>query len=128
MNKSLTISSKLPVSWAFLGNICLYRVIYIRLFSRREDSAWHLLTEGMKSGGNFKKDVNVFINFQLTNKRAKLAKIVRKARKDSKIHKYIINQNGAIKVKVSDQDNYIEVNSELSFNNLLRPEVFHDAN
>ena len=100
----------------------------IRLFSRREDSAWHLLTEGMKSGGNFNREVNVFINFQLTNKRAKLAKIVRKAKKDSKIHKYIINQNGAIKVKISDQDNYTEVNSELSFNNLIRPEVFHDAN
>ena len=89
----------------------------IRLNNRKHGSAWHSLCEGMMTGksvpgGNFDKDVNLFLNFQLTKKRAKLAKAVRLARKEKRIHKFYINQNGVIKVKRTIEDNYAEVKSE----------------
>ena len=96
----------------------------IRLNDRKNGSAWHNLSEGMMtgkstSGGNFVKEVNLFLNFQLTQKRAKLARVVRLARKDKKIYKFYINQNGVIKVKKTVADNYIEVKSEFDLNRII---------
>merc|ERR1712055_1119619 len=86
--------------------------------SRQEGSAWHVITEGMRTGKNYSLNENftkdrVYINYQLTNKRAQLAMAVRKARTDKHIHKYYIDQNGVIKIrKTADKDdNYIKVNS-----------------
>ena len=99
----------------------------IRLGNRRQGSAWHILTEGMmtgknpSSGINFDKGVNLYLNFQLTKKRAKLAKAVRQARTAQKIFKYYINQNGIIKVKKTNtfNDKYIEVKSEAQLNTMI---------
>ena len=77
-----------------------------------------MMTGKSTSGGNFVKDVNLFLNFQLTQKRAKLAKAVRLARKDKKIYKFYINQNGVIKIKKTVADNYIEVKSEFHLNSI----------
>ena len=65
-----------------------------------------MMTGKSVPGGNFDKDVNLFLNFQLTKKRAKLAKAVRLARKEKRIYKFYINQNGVIKVKRTVEDNY----------------------
>ena len=91
----------------------------IRLASRQQGSAWNIITEGMRTGKNsvskqnFTRD-NVYINYQLTEKRAKLAMLVRKARTDKIIHKYYITENGIIKVKrtADKEDGYVEVKSE----------------
>ena len=99
----------------------------IRLSNRKEGSAWHILTEGMKTGKNsdtgknFARGVNVFINYQLTKKRAKMAMLVRKARTAQKIHKYYINQNGEIKVKKTNDENdkYVKVISETHLNSII---------
>ena len=64
------------------------------------------------AGDLFDKDVNRYLNFHLTKERAKLAKLVRQARKEKKIHKYYINQNGVIKIKRTSADIYTEVKSE----------------
>ena len=98
----------------------------IRLANRQEGSSWHIITEGMRTGKNsdtkqnFTKD-NIYINFQLTDKRAKLAMAVRKARTDKHIHKYYITQNGVIKVrKTADkEDSYIEVKSEAHLHTII---------
>ena len=98
----------------------------IRLASRQEGSAWEILTEGMRTGKNastnenFSKD-NVYINYQLTNKRGKLAMAIRKAKSAETIHKYYINQNGVIKVKKTSakEDKYIEVTSEAHLNSII---------
>ena len=100
----------------------------IRLNNRKEGSAWHILTEGMMTGKNpdtgknFERGVNLFINFQLTNKRAKLAKAVRQARTKQQIHKYYINQNGKIKVKATNDPDakYMEVKSEAHLSSILK--------
>ena len=95
----------------------------IRMNDRKYGSAWHALSEGMMTGkyagDSFDKDVNLFLNFQLTKKRAKLAKAVREARKEQKIHKFYINQNGIIKIKKSSTDNYAEVTSETHLNSII---------
>ena len=98
----------------------------IRLGSRQEGSAWQIITEGMRTGKNsatqtnFTRD-NVYINYQLTDKRAKLAMAVRKARTAKNIHKYYITQNGVIKVKKSadKEDSYIEVKSETYLSRII---------
>ena len=98
----------------------------IRLASRQEGSSWHIITEGMRTGKNsdtkqnFTKD-NIYINYQLTDKRAKLAMAVRKARTDKHIHKYYITQNGVIKVrKTADrEDSYVEVTSEAHLHTII---------
>ena len=98
----------------------------IRLASRQEGSSWHIITEGMRTGKNFDtkqnftKD-NIYINYQLTDKRAKLAMAVRKARTDKHIHKYYITQNGVIKVRrtADKEDSYIEVKSEAHLNTII---------
>ena len=77
--------------------------------------------KNLSSGINFDKGVNLYLNFQLTKKRAKLAKAVRQARTAQKIFKYYINQNGVIKVKKTNDSNdkYIEVKSEAQLNTMI---------
>ena len=64
---------------------------YILTFvNRKEDSAWDRVTSCMyagksgREGESMKKDINVFLNVQLTKTRADLAKIIRKARFDER--------------------------------------------
>ena len=99
----------------------------IRLGSRQEGSAWQILTEGMRTGKNsatnqnFSRD-NLYINYQLTNKRAKLAMQVRKARSAENIYRYYVNQNGVIKVKktAATEDKYVEVTSEAHLETIIK--------
>ena len=75
----------------------------------------------MRTGDNFVKDVNVFINYMLTKERSELAKKVRAAKTAKKINKYFIDQNGRIKVKKTGdaEKNYHEVKSEDDLNHLI---------
>ena len=63
---------------------------------------------------NFSQD-NVFLNFQLTKKRNELNKTVRQAKKDKKISKYGVDQNGrtTVKVKANSKWDVITSNSDL---------------
>ena len=56
-------------------------------------------------------DKNVFLNFQLTKKRAELAKYVRKAKVDKKIVKYGTDQNGKTTIKVLHNSPWVAVSS-----------------
>ena len=96
----------------------------IRINDRKAGSAWHTITEGMMTGklpggGTFAKEVNLFLNFQLTKKKATLAKAVRVARKEQKIAKFYINQNGVIKIKKTNTDIYTEVKSLDHLNSMI---------
>ena len=70
-------------------------------------SNWDTLTSAMRTGENMVKEVNVFMNYQLTPSRSALAKEVRKAKNEKKIDKYSVDQNGRIKVKPKTGDNRI---------------------
>jgi len=68
-------------------------------------SSWEELSTYLTNGKNREgrlctTDSNVFINFQLTPLRQKLAKAIREARWSKKIERDSVNQNGQFKVKV----------------------------
>ena len=88
----------------------------VRIVNMRSGSAWSVLAAGMLTGrnnvtkSNFTQD-NVFLNFQLTKKKNGLLSLVRKAKKDKKISKYGVDQNGKVTLKVKATSRWEEVTS-----------------
>ena len=82
----------------------------MRIHNRKPNSAWDVLAAGMLTGKNsetrnyFDKDVNVFLNFQLTAARAKLLEEVKKERKSKRITSYGVDQNGKVTVRVGKKE------------------------
>ena len=73
----------------------------------------------MMKASSMDKRVNVFLNFQLTKKRAALAKAVRKAKSDGNMAGYSVDQNGKIKIKKNGEHTYKAVNSVENMNGML---------
>ena len=71
----------------------------LRVINRKPGSNWEALTSAMMTGEKVQKEVNVFLNYQLTPTRSALAKEVRTAKQEKKIDKYSVDRNGRIKVK-----------------------------
>ena len=67
-------------------------------------SAWDDLSWGMRTGKGF-SNKNIFINFMLTARRTELSKQVRQSKKEKKIAKCSIDQNGKIYIKQVGGDN-----------------------
>ena len=61
---------------------------------------WDHLTTDIKQGG--KKEVGLYANFQLTNKRNSLMYHLRSMKKEGKISKLFSNENGQLGLKVSN--------------------------
>ena len=61
---------------------------------------WDHLTTDIKQGG--KKEVGLYANFQLTNKRNSLMYHLRSMKKEGKISKLFSNENGQLGLKVYD--------------------------
>ena len=59
--------------------------ILVRFWNRKEGSPWDHLTTEIKKGG--KKEVGLYANFQLTNKRNSLMYHLRSMKKEGKISK-----------------------------------------
>jgi hypothetical protein len=76
---------------------------YVLRFNYRnpDDSAWPKLVKAMKDGGD--KDVNFFVNFNLTRERLALLKEVRVKKKSKQLEKYSIDENGAIKIRIQSR-------------------------
>ena len=74
----------------------------MKQYSVMEELSWMMLT------GKEYYDKNIFINFMLTDRRTELSKQVRMAKKDRKIAKYSIDQNGKVWIKKigNDKDFY----------------------
>ncbi len=70
----------------------------IRFTNRGVNSPWHKLIEAMGEGGD--RNFNLFLNFNLTRKRLALLSDVRKYKKEKKIEKYDVNQNGQISIRI----------------------------
>ena len=88
--------------------------------NRKPGSAWDDLTAAMMKSSNMDKRVPVFLNFQLTEKRAALAKAVRKAKSEERIAGYSVDQNGKIKIKkVGEKKKYEVINSEEELHSYL---------
>ena len=70
----------------------------IRFTDRGVNSPWHKLVEAMGEGGDRK--FNLYLNFNLTRKRLALLSDVRRYRKEKKIEKYDVNENGQISIRI----------------------------
>ena len=76
----------------------------ISIHNRSPLSSWDMITRGMMSAeNNFTRD-NIFINFQLTQRRGEICKEVRKAKKEGIVKSYEIDANGRIFVKYVGPD------------------------
>ena len=93
----------------------------IRINNRNNGTAWDTLANGMvtgklgtgEAGINFDRNLNVYLNFQLTRKRMAIShqcRLLLKDKENKPIGKYSVNQNGKITVrKVSGQGKWLEV-------------------
>ena len=91
----------------------------IRIMNVKPGSAWEDLTACMMKGTNMDRRVPVYINYQLTDRRAALAKAVRIAKADAKISGYSVDQNGRIKIRQNGGQNYENVKSVEHLNGVL---------
>lgn len=70
--------------------------VLISVWNRKEGSAWSRINEGIKSGVN--PDLNVYCNYQLTNRRSGLLFEARQLKRDKKISNYT-DENGQIQIR-----------------------------
>ena len=94
--------------------------IVVRIWNRAPGSAWNRLVEEVKKGG--KKEINVYANFQLTNKRNNIMYHLRTLKKEGKINKLYSNENGQISFKVKEQSSKVKV-TYFSVNKLDLPKT-----
>ena len=85
--------------------------------NRKPGSAWDVITTGMRRG--FSTNHNIYINYQLTDRRISLSKEVKQAKKDNLIKKYSIDSNGKIWVKALNKDIFNEVTSKDSLQKII---------
>ena len=92
----------------------------LKVWNRKRFSAWDALTEGMLTGKTFSPQ-NIFINFMLTPKRTELSKQVRQAKKDNRIKKYSVDQNGKFHIKkLGNDDRFHPVSSNKDLEELTK--------
>ena len=85
--------------------------------NRKPGSAWDIITTGMRKG--FEGNHNIFISYQLTDRRIALSKEVKIAKKDKLIKKFSIDANGKIWIKPLNKDYFKEVISKESLQKLI---------
>ena len=106
---TVTIPEKDIVACHRIGRNKESHTYILSVANRKPGSAWESITAGMRKG--FKDNSNIFINYQLTNRRIEISKAVKKAKKDRLITKYSIDANGKIWVKPLNNDDFKEVTS-----------------
>ena len=98
----------------------------LRVTNMVPGSAWDILASCLftgrckKTNHVVKKEVNAFINFQVTPRRGNLLKAARLERRSNRQFKYGVDQNGRITVKVNEYCDFVAVRSEESLQELIR--------
>ena len=72
------------------------------LWNKTPGSCYSKLCDAIKSGKN--SEMNVFFNFQLTRRRNSLLYEIRKLKRDKRLHRFYVNENGAITIVVKEGD------------------------
>ena len=72
--------------------------VVLRIWNRKEGSAWESLVSKIKSSEN--SEFNVYFNFHLTAKRSTLLYECRMLKEEVKIHRFFSDENGSTKLKV----------------------------
>ena len=89
-------------------------------------SAWDSLASGLFAGKCkrtnqvVRKEVNAYINFQVTPKRGNLLKAARLERKNNRQLKYGVDQNGRVTIQVNPFCNFEVVKSVEDLQELVR--------
>ena len=97
----------------------------IRLWNRKQHSAWEQLTAGLLTGrnaltGNNFTSAPLYINYQLTPARGEVVKVVREAKRGKRLHKYNVDANGRCFVQLVDRrSQWKEVKSEEDLKRLV---------
>ena len=73
----------------------------------------------MMKASNMERTVPVYLNFQLTERRAELAKSVRKAKSERRVAGYSVDQNGKIKIKKNGGARYVPVRPVEQLNDMI---------
>jgi len=76
--------------------------VVLRVWNRKEGSAWSQICDKIKSGVNI--ELNVYLNFQLTRQRSSLLHAVRQLKKEKKVSKFYVDENAKIQIKVKEND------------------------
>ena len=97
----------------------------IRIWNRKQLSAWELLMAGLmtgrnpQTGSNF-TNVPLYINYQLTPTRGELVKVVRQVKWGKGLHKYHVDANGRCFVQMVDRHSpWKEVKDEKEVKRML---------
>lgn len=76
--------------------------IIVRVWNRRQNSAWNSLLSSIKMGGKQeKKSMNLFLSFHLTKRRSELVKELKKQKRAGRIFKFSTDENGVIAFRTS---------------------------
>ena len=98
----------------------------LRVTNMLPGSAWDSLASCLftgrckKTNQMVKKEVNAYINFQVTPRRGNLLKAARLERRTNRQFKYGVDQNGRITVKVNEYCDFEVVRSEERLQELIR--------
>ena len=101
--------------------------IIVRIWNRKQGSAWSRLTNEIKSGG--KLNVHLFANFHLTRHRSSLLYHLRSLKKSGKITKLFSNENGQLSFKLNETSKKIHVTfSSTGKNDFPKTLTFEEIN
>ena len=84
--------------------------IIVRVWNVAPRSAYKLLVDRIKSGKN-KKEIPVFVNFQLTKRRSTILFHLRSLKREGKIFKYYSDENGNISLRVKEGGSKLKLTS-----------------
>ena len=76
--------------------------VILRLWKTSHGSSWHRLVDKIKSGVN--SGFNVYFNFHLSRRRNNLMYEIRKLKMAGKLHKFFVDENGQISVRIGETD------------------------
>ena len=84
--------------------------IILRVWNVSPKSAFRLLVDRVKSGKG-KKEIPIFLNFQLTKRRSTILFHLRTLKREGKIFKYYSDENGTISVRVKEGGSKVKLTS-----------------
>ena len=101
--------------------------VVLRLWNKRAGSAYADMVKAIKLGKNL--EMNVYFNFQLTRRRSNLMYEIRKLKREQKIFKYYVNENGDMFIVINEGDTKKRITfgetERQNFRTLTKEELLH---
>lgn len=94
--------------------------VLLKLWNRKEKSAWANLKSAIRKGGD--KQLQVFGNFQMTARRSGIIFELRQLKKSNKIFKFSSDENGTIWYQKTDKDKSTRITTYM-MNGIIFPTI-----